>query len=303
MKRSFHASLALTALVLFSCNNAGTNSAASDATAATSDSTPAAAQKIGIADQGVNIDYTDAGKGDTTLLFVHGWGINQTYWNAQVAFFSPRYRVVTVDLPGFGQSGKNREDWGPLSFARDVDTVMARLNLKNVILVGHSMSGHIVLQSAIDIPGRVIGLVGVDNFKTVGQKQTPQAKKEFAAAIEKMKHHFKPVVTDFFGKGLFSANTPDSIKKRVLNDAGNTDSVLGVASIQQMGDFDEVQKLTMAQRKLSLVNSDYQPTDTTGLKAHHIPYEIFIVHGTGHYPMIEKPDEFNARLQEAISKL
>ena len=54
--------------------------------------------------QGVKINYGLTGRGDTTLLFVHGWGINQTYWDAQVRHFSRKYKVLTFDLPGFGQS-------------------------------------------------------------------------------------------------------------------------------------------------------------------------------------------------------
>src|ERR1700761_288990 len=55
-----------------------------------------------ISDKGVNIAYSDTGKGDTTLLFVHGWAINRGYWSEQVKHFSSRYRVVAIDLPGFG---------------------------------------------------------------------------------------------------------------------------------------------------------------------------------------------------------
>src|SRR5882762_3597848 len=120
-----------------------------------------------ISDQGVNIAYTDTGKGDTTLFFVHGWCINRGYWYNQVNYFSKKYRVVTIDLPGFGQSGKNRTAWTPETYGLDVDSVIAQLNLKNVILVGHSMAGDIVLQAAVNAPDRVIGLVGIDNFKGV----------------------------------------------------------------------------------------------------------------------------------------
>ena len=66
-------------------------------------------EKKDIANQGVKIAYTDTGNGDTTLVFVHGWGINKGYWSDQVSAFSNRYRVVPLDLPGFGQSGKNRD--------------------------------------------------------------------------------------------------------------------------------------------------------------------------------------------------
>src|SRR5260221_8419282 len=131
----------------FSCNNRNTAS------------NSASSNKTTIDDQGVKISYTDTGKGDTTLVFVHGWCINKTYWSDQVDFFSDKYRVVTVDLPGFGQSGKNRTAWNTETFGSDIDSVLSQLNLKNVILVGHSMAGDIVLQAAINAPDRVIGLV------------------------------------------------------------------------------------------------------------------------------------------------
>jgi pimeloyl-ACP methyl ester carboxylesterase len=57
------------------------------------------------------IAYNQYGTGDTTLLFVHGWCINKEYWNDQSKYFSDKYKVVTLDLPGFGSSGKNRSEW------------------------------------------------------------------------------------------------------------------------------------------------------------------------------------------------
>jgi sigma-B regulation protein RsbQ len=52
------------------------------------------------------IDYQVKGNGDTTLLFVHGSYIDQTYWKGQVDYFNSEYKVVTIDLPGHGKSGK-----------------------------------------------------------------------------------------------------------------------------------------------------------------------------------------------------
>ena len=127
-----------------------------------------------IENHGVLIDYTDSEKGDTTLLFVHGWCLNKSYWVNQVAFFSKRYRVVTIDLPGFGLSGKNRNDWSTANYATDVNAVINQLHLKKVILIGHSMAGDIVLKAAINNPNKVISLVGVDNFKAIGHTLSAQ---------------------------------------------------------------------------------------------------------------------------------
>jgi pimeloyl-ACP methyl ester carboxylesterase len=259
------------------------------------------AKETAVENHGVHIDYSETGRGDTTLVFVHGWCLNKTYWSGQVAFFKGKYRVVAVTLPGFGQSGKNRTVWNTETYGSDIDSVLSQLNLKNVILVGHSMAGDIVLQAAINEPDRVIGLVGVDNFRGVGHVTTAQDSAEEANFYGQMKHHFKALAFDYFNQYLFYKTTPDSIRKRILNDVANADTAIAVASLEQ-GDFDEVKGLLTFKKTLYLINSDYMPTDTTGLIAHHIPYRIFNIRNTGHFPMVEQPDAFNASLAQVIAK-
>jgi len=257
---------------------------------------------VKITDQGVNIAYTDNGTGDTTLLFVHGWCINKSYWTNQVNYFSKKYRVVTVDLPGFGQSGKNRKVWTPEAYGRDIDSAMAQLDLKNVILIGHSMAGDIVLQAAVNAPDRVIGLVGVDNFKNLGHVQTIHDKADYAQAIDSLRHHFKRLAFEYVNQALFYKTTADSIKKRVLDDVAKADTVIAAACLEET-DFNETKQLVAAEKKLYLINSDYTPTDTTGFKTYNIPYQVFYIHATGHFPMIEKPKEFNLLLGQIIAKI
>lgn len=54
---------------------------------------------------GVPIRYTVQGKGDTALVFIHCWGCNRQLWDNQVSLFARTHRVVTIDLPGHGESG------------------------------------------------------------------------------------------------------------------------------------------------------------------------------------------------------
>src|SRR6478735_8344004 len=114
------------------------------------------------------IAYSKTGEGDTALVFVHGWGINKEYWKSQVDVFSKRYTVVTIDLGGQGASGKERSSYKVEDFSNDVMAVLDSLNLNKVILVGHSMGGDIILNVAYTIPERVVGFIGIDNFKDVG---------------------------------------------------------------------------------------------------------------------------------------
>ena len=297
--------LILAAVLLFSCNQSDTNTPAkSDSPVkpvpVTQTATP---QKIKIDNNGVNIEYDDTQTGDTTLLFVHGWGINKTYWTDQTAFFSKRYRVVAVDLPGFGTSGKNRTNWSVQEYAKDITAVLTKLDLKKVILIGHSMSGAIVLEAAIMNPDRVLNIVGVDNFKSVGTTLTPEEKEKMAAVYNEIRANFTASVTSYANEGLFAPTTDPAIKKRVLNDMLSGDSTIAVDCMEYNDKYALEPKLITLNKTLYLVNSDFVATDTKGFRRLKIPFQIFNVGKTGHYPMLENPAKFNALLQQAIDKM
>jgi len=256
-----------------------------------------------IHNNGVNIAFTDTGTNDTTLLFVHGWAINKSYWSNQVAYFGKHYRVVTIDLPGFGKSGKNRDKWGTPQYAGDVDSVIKELDLKKVILIGHSMAGDIVLQAAIDNPEKVIGVVGVDNFKNIGKPEDPKAKEEMVAAIAQMRKNFIGVATQWFNQQLFSPTTSPEIKKRVMDDVAQTDTTIAVNAMEQGQDFDELVKLAEANKTLYLINSDVTPTDTSYITAQKLRARVYYTKGTGHFAMIESPEEFNKDLDMVIADI
>jgi len=183
-----------------------------------------------------------------------------------------------------------------------VDSVIEQLKLKNVILVGHSMSGDIVVQAAVNMPDKVIGMVGIDNFKNVGASRTQADKDNYDAVMEMMRHNFTAIVTQYFNESLFSKTTTDSIRHRIMADVKNCDSVIAVKTMVDQS-FEDVPKLKAANKKLYLINSDVTPTDTAGFVKNTIPYKVLYVHGTGHYPMIESPAEFNARLQDVLADI
>jgi len=256
---------------------------------------------IKIKNKGVNIAYIDTHKGDTTLLFVHGWCINKGYWSNQLAYFSKRYRVVTIDLPGFGQSGKNRSQWDARTFGGDVSTVINQLHLKNVVLIGHSMAGDIILEAAINNPKQVIALVGVDNLKNVGVGHPPSAKDnaDYDKAIDSLRDHFTFIATDYITHQLFSKTTPDSIKQRVLHDALASDTAIAAACMKR-DTLKESAELKKTGKPLYLINSDVSPTAITGFRKLGVQVKVYNVHGSGHYPMIEQPGIFNKQLQQAL---
>ncbi len=259
---------------------------------------------VKVTHKGVFINHQSYGKGEFTLLFVHGWCINQTYWSKQVEALSSDYRIVTIDLPGFGESGNNRESWSIEEYGEDINAVIEQLKLNNVILIGHSMGGDIILESALKNPV-VIALIGIDNFKDVGLEYNDEIKAEIDGLIDMMKNNFSEIAPAYAEGMLFHPSTDSLVKARVTKDFKNSDSTIAVLSLEALFGYAllEAKQLSALKQKIYLINSDASPTNTDGLDATGVAYEVIDINSTGHYPMIEKPEEFNRLLQQTIQKI
>jgi pimeloyl-ACP methyl ester carboxylesterase len=249
------------------------------------------------------IAYNQYGNGDTTLLFVHGWCINKEYWNDQSKYFSDKYKVVTLDLPGFGRSDKNRTEWTFEKYTEDINEFIKAEKLKNVILIGHSMSGDILLLMDNKYPESIIGIVGIDNLKRPGVKFSEEESKQVEGFFAMMDSSFSGTGEVYTKGNLFTPSADTSIVNRVIKDFKNNDSVIAIKVLRSLFDVSQKEKEMMQQLKhtLYLVNSDPDTTHIDSLKKYcKASAEVVYVHGTGHYPMIEKPAEFNSALEKVI---
>jgi non-heme chloroperoxidase len=90
---------------------------------------------------GVEIFYKDWGKGQP-IVFSHGWPLSSDDWDAQMLFFLNRgYRVIAHDRRGHGRSTQVGDGHDMDHYAADLAALIARLDLRNVIHVGHSTGG------------------------------------------------------------------------------------------------------------------------------------------------------------------
>lgn len=264
------------------------------------------AKQITIRDKQVEINYFQQGQGDTTLLFLHGWCIDGTYWKNQVEYFSKNHNVYAIDLPGFGKSKAERTNWTIEEYANDVTAFIDTMNLKNVVIIGHSMAGEIMLQTALSNNPKIIGIVGVDNFKFIDVSFTPEQMKQMTDFFSMLEKDFKnsaPVYADMM---LFHPTTSKEVKDRVKTDFANSDSVIGYKTImtQMQYAYTDAQRLEQLNYKLYLINNDGFPTNETGLKNHcKKSFQVETVSTTGHYPMIEKPTEFNLILEKVLTSM
>jgi pimeloyl-ACP methyl ester carboxylesterase len=255
----------------------------------------------------VTIAYNKEGNSDTAIVFVHGWAINKDYWDSQMEHLKGRYTVVALDLGGHGASGHSRSSWTIDDFAGDVIALIDTLHLSKVVLVGHSMAGDIVLDAAEKIPEKIIGIIGIDNFKSVTSAFTPQQQQQIVSFMQAVSKTYQQTAVAFSRSSLFPPNYADTTSvSRVLYDVRNMDSVIAIAALQ--GDLDFAPKepsyLSQLNIPLHLIVSDYTPIQQDSLKKYcKSGFSIKTIHGTGHYPLIEQPDKFNQLLDGTLDEI
>lgn len=91
---------------------------------------------------GLNINYIDEGKGRHVLL-LHGWGGSIQTMMPIFNILKEKFRVVALDLPGFGNSDIPKEPWNSYDYAECINKFIEELNLNEIILFGHSHGGRI----------------------------------------------------------------------------------------------------------------------------------------------------------------
>ncbi|HET9433316.1 MAG TPA: alpha/beta hydrolase, partial [Chitinophagaceae bacterium] len=255
----------------------------------------------------VSISYNMSGNGDTSVVFVHGWGISKDYWNQQMDDLGSQYTVVALDLGGHGQSGHNRENWTIEEFAKDVRAVIEGLKLDNVILVGHSMGGEIILQTALTLPGKVIGFIAIDNFKHFVTSFTPREEKEINDFMKGLKSNFDTTAATYTRLALFPRDYSDTNSiNRGIRSIQQVDTVVAIKALESLMYFALKDSEMIARLPIPahLIVSDYTTTNQESFtKATKTGSSIRVIRGTGHYPMIEKPEQFTEVLRETIHQV
>ena len=191
------------------------------------------------------------------------------------------------------------------AYGNDVVRLIEKLKLKNVVLIGHSMGGNIILEAAVKHPRDVIGFIGIDNFKDLGMEYTEADKMEIDKFFSGLQENYADVASAYLEGALFGENTDTTVINRIVHDIRSANPTIAIASLKNALWATDREKQLMGQLKLKVVllNSDGVPTNEAALKKYCEAYKIIPIHGTGHYPMVEKPSEFNQALQRAIQAL
>jgi pimeloyl-ACP methyl ester carboxylesterase len=248
---------------------------------------------------GVRLAFEVHGTEAPTLVLVHGWSCDRSYWRGQLRPLAARYQTVAVDLAGHGESGAGRRAWTMAAFGEDVVAVAEQLGLGEVVLIGHSMGGDVIVEAALRLGDQVAGLVWVDTYSTLGEPPTDD---EVQAFVAPFREDFVTATRALVGR-LF---TPDADAEPAEWVAADMSAAPPEIAIDALGRAVGNERGILAGlRQLSVpvvaINPDARPTDTEALRRHGV--KTVLVSGVGHFLMMEDPDRFNRLLGEVIEEL
>jgi pimeloyl-ACP methyl ester carboxylesterase len=149
------------------------------------------------------LSYAEKGKGEPVVL-LHGFPLDRRMWEAQIAEFSARRRVIAPDLPGFGQS-KSEEPFTIASLADDVHQFLSDINAVPCILAGLSMGGYVALAYMRKYASGVRGLILVD---TKAEGDNPQQKEGRAKMVELARKEGSKAIADQMLPKLVAEDVP-----------------------------------------------------------------------------------------------
>ncbi|HET6892118.1 MAG TPA: alpha/beta hydrolase [Pyrinomonadaceae bacterium] len=257
------------------------------------------AEVVSAAD-GVPIHYSVQGKGEPALVFIHCWSCDRHLWDDQVSAFAKNHKVVTIDLPGHGESGQRRKNWSIESYGDDVKRVVEKLNLKRVVLIGSSMGGPIALEATRQMPERVTAIVPVDTLHNVENKLPPEQLEE---VYKQLRADYKGAITGFLNQLFFSPSTPPAVKSRIISEVTSRPPELAIAILQGIFAHDSAPALREIKVPIRAINADMNPIAVEVNRKYAPQFDVVIIKGTGHYPMLEDPKRFNELLAEVLRNL
>ncbi len=260
----------------------------------------------------IDVHYRHTGKGDITLIFIHGNSMSLKSFDRQLdSVLSEQYNLVAIDLPGHGKTrvdGKPDQFYTVPGLVSFLCNVIHELNLNNYILLGHSLGGHIAIEAADKLNG-LLGIMAwgtppltyektasapfrehlaipllfseelvTNNIRTLSKAYWSDDQ-EPPSGIAKNISHTDPVFRSILSKSIETGEWEDEVK---IVESLSSPIALGI------GEFD------------ALINCDYIRETVAGKlwrkTLHTIP-------GAGHSAHMENPSDFNKWAESFIKSI
>jgi pimeloyl-ACP methyl ester carboxylesterase len=251
---------------------------------------------------GARIHFEEHGSG-APILFIHGLGSSGRDWAPQLPYFSARYRVLTCDLRGHGQSSCPPGPYAIPQFARDVAVLLREQNATPAHVVGLSMGGMVALELAAHNSNGLRSLTVVNSALDVRLKTWRDVwfyiSRRFAVQVLGMKR-----VGERIAQRLFPDN--ERLQQQFVKRWATNDKQAYLHSVDAIMGWSVVDRLSCITTPTLVVSAehDYTPVAAKNRAVARLPNaELAVVDGARHALPVEYPDRFNALLDDFLQRV
>ncbi|MBY3238293.1 alpha/beta hydrolase [Rhizobium laguerreae] len=245
------------------------------------------------------IHFEVHGSNGPFLFLLHGWCCTHTFWRFQVAQLASRFRVVTLDYEGHGQSDPAVEA-SRLTIGRFADNVIAiadMLQAEELVLMGHSMGGPVAIEAALGLAGRCKFILGVDTF-TDGAFYGCRPTDEIETRVQKFATHFERTMAKMV-HNITAPQTEPATVAEIIDIMTKSNKAVALVALKSLLEWDIEARWPLLDIPVATINSAMlagsAELDLLGLDLHSMT-------GVGHFPMMESADVFNSLALAILEK-
>lgn len=195
------------------------------------------------------------------FLYMVGWQ-TEDFWDGELNAFAAHHQVIAPDLPGHGESGTSRRQWGIPEFGADICSVLKTEGVKKVVLFGNSLGGPVAIEAALLVPDRVLGVVGVDTFQSLSytisaedaRKRADAFRGDYAASLRQMV------------KQLFHHDADPALLAEAERRMAYTAPEAAYGMFLSLAGYDTSESARRLNAPLRAINGDLYPTDFEGAR-------------------------------------
>ena len=235
---------------------------------------------------GGTVHYTIKGEGPA-LVFLHGFLEDHTIWDNFSGALSDRFTVITIDLPGFGQSDVFSDNHSMLFMAEKTAEILEQEHIGKCLLVGHSMGGYASLAFAKYFTDKLNGLV---LFHSQAAADTEEGKRNRDRTVDIVKNNHAGFITSFI-PSLFAEENVARFAEEIdrLKQTGLKTPAEGIiAALRGMRDRED--------HRETLKKLDVPVYFIVGKKDSRIPAEVIL-------PQLQLPKNSEALIMDNVGHM